>query len=330
MTVKAPVVSAWIQAKVAGLSKIAFVFPGQGSQKVGMGADLMREAPEVFDRYLDAAGRASGLDIRGLCLEGPIEKLTATEAAQPALFATSMAAAELAGQKGLEPDFVAGHSLGEYTAAVAAGALSTEAGMHLVALRGRLMAQIQSDRPGAMAAIMGLGPDQVQQLCSTVSSVGLVAPANLNTPSQIVCSGEVDAVLALIAAAERAGADRAVRLQVGAAFHSELMRPVQEQMADALAGVTWSEPQTALVANATGELAQTADSIREALVAQIVSPVLWVDCVRTLRREGCDTFIELGSGRTLSSLIRQIDREARTFAADSPGKLARFAERAGQ
>jgi [acyl-carrier-protein] S-malonyltransferase len=311
------------------LSKIAFVFPGQGSQKVGMGADLMREAPDVFDRYLDAAGTASGLDIRRLCLEGPIEELTATEAAQPALFATSLAAAELARQKGLAPDFVAGHSLGEYTAAVAAGALSTEDGMRLVALRGRLMAQIQSDRPGAMAAIMGLSLDQVQELCATVSSVGLVAPANLNTPSQIVCSGEVDAVLALIEVAERAGADRAVRLQVGAAFHSELMRPVQEQMAGALADASWNEPQTPLAANASGELKQTAEEIREALVAQIASPVRWVDCVGTLRRQGCDTFLELGSGRTLSALIRQIDREAQTFAADSPSKLARFAERAG-
>jgi [acyl-carrier-protein] S-malonyltransferase len=315
---------------VAELSKIAFVFPGQGSQKVGMGADLMREAPDVFDRYLAAAGSASGLDIRGLCLEGPIEELTATEAAQPALFATSLAVAELARQSGLAPDFVAGHSLGEYTAAVAAGALSTEDGMRLVALRGRLMAQIQSDRPGAMAAIMGLSPSQVQELCVTVSTVGPVQPANLNTPSQIVCSGEVDAVLALIEAAEEAGADRAVRLQVGAAFHSELMRPVQEQMARALAEVSWSEPLTPLVANASGEVKQTADSIREALVAQIASPVLWVDCVRTLRRHGCDTFLELGSGRTLSSLIRQIDREAQTFAADSPAKLARFAERTGR
>jgi [acyl-carrier-protein] S-malonyltransferase len=312
------------------LGKIAFVFPGQGSQKVGMGADLLKESPDVFDRYLDEAGRASGLDVRGLCLDGPIEELTATEVAQPALFATSLATADLARRRCLEPDFVAGHSLGEYTAAVISGALSTEDGMRVVALRGRLMAQVQADRPGAMAAIMGLSPDHVQALCDEVSAVGIVAPANLNTPSQVVCSGEVEAVLALIEAAERAGADRAVRLQVGAAFHSELMKPVQQKMADALAAVAWKDPQTPLVANASGEVRRTAEAIREALVAQIASPVLWIDCVRTLRREGCDTFLELGSGRTLSALIRQIDRAAQTFAADSPAKLERFAERAGR
>ena len=318
------------------MSKVAFVFPGQGSQKVGMGSELLELAPAVFDRYLDHADRASGLAIRRLCLEGPIEKLTATEVAQPALFATSLAIAHVAGERGLDPAFVAGHSLGEYTAAVASGALPLDDGMRLVALRGRLMAEIQSERPGAMAAIMGLSAGQVRDLCVEVSAAGLVAPANLNTPSQIVCSGEVDAVLALIDAAERAGADRAVRLQVGAAFHSELMRPVQRQMSEALATADWHDPRIPLVANADGEVKRTAEAISDALVAQIASPVLWIDCVHTLRKQGCDTFLELGSGRTLSGLIRQIDREApsgspaQTFAADSPAKLDRFAERGGR
>ena len=300
-----------------------------------MGSELLESAPDVFDRYLDHADRASGLAIRRLCLEGPIEELTATEVAQPALFATSLAIAHVACERGLDPAFVAGHSLGEYTAAVASGSLPLDDGMRLVALRGRLMAEIQSERPGAMAAIMGLSADQVDDLCAQVSAVGLVAPANLNTESQIVCSGEVDAVLALIDAAERAGADRAVRLQVGAAFHSELMRPVQHQMSQALAEADWKDPRTLLVANADGEVKQTAEAICDALVAQIARPVLWIDCVRTLRKQGCDTFLELGSGRTLSALIRQIDREApsdspaQTFAADAPAKLDRFAERGG-
>jgi [acyl-carrier-protein] S-malonyltransferase len=311
------------------VSKVAFVFPGQGSQKVGMGADLLKEAPAVFDRYLDAADAASGREVRKLCLEGPIEELTATEVAQPALFATSLAVTEVARARGLAPDFVAGHSLGEYSAAVVAGALTPEDGMRLVALRGRLMAEIQSKRPGAMAAVMGLDRARVQALCDEVAPAGLVAPANLNAPSQIVCSGEVDAVLALIQAAERAGAERAVRLQVGAAFHSALMKPVQEQMAQELARATWSNPATPLVANASGEVMRTARAVREALVDQIASPVLWTDCVQTLRREGCDVFLELGAGRTLSALIRQIDRGAQTFAADSPSKLERFVERAG-
>jgi [acyl-carrier-protein] S-malonyltransferase len=294
-----------------------------------MGADLLAAEPEVFDRYLGQASEASGLDIRRLCLEGPIEQLTATDAAQPALFATSLAVTEVARGRGLRADFVAGHSLGEYTAAVVAGALSVADGMGLVARRGRLMADVQAERPGAMAAIIGLSLERVGELCAEGSSLGTVAPANLNTASQIVCSGEVAAIMRLIELATKAGADKAVRLNVGAAFHSVLMEPVQRQMADAMADVQWHDPEIPLVGNATAAVKTTADEVREALIAQIASPVLWIDCVRTLRREGCEAFLELGAGRTLSGLIRQIDAEAETFAADSPKKLAKFAERAG-
>jgi [acyl-carrier-protein] S-malonyltransferase len=309
------------------LRKIGFVFPGQGSQKVGMGADLREAAPEVFDRYLDAADQASGLEISRLCLEGPLEQLTATEAAQPALFATSLAVAELARARGLGPDFVAGHSLGEYTAAVVAGALSVEAGMRLVAQRGRLMADIQSERPGAMAAIIGLSPARVEELCEQVSSAGIVSPANLNTPSQIACSGEERAVQALIELAEQAGAQRAIRLNVGAAFHSSLMEPVQRRMAELIDEVELHDPDPPLVANASGQVVRSAEATRDALIAQIASPVRWIECVRTLRSEGCEIFLELGAGRTLSGLIRQIDRASETFAADSPAKLDSFVQR---
>lgn len=309
------------------MTKTAFVFPGQGSQKVGMGADLLQAEPAIFDRYLAEADAASGLEIRKLCLEGPLEDLTATEAAQPALFATSLAVAEVARNEGLTADYVAGHSLGEYTAAVASGALSAEDGIKLVARRGRLMADIQSERPGAMAAIIGLDRDTVDGLCAEASTVGSVTPANINTPAQIVCSGEEAAVLKLIELAETAGADKAIRLKVGAAFHSVLMEPVQKAMAEAMADVQWNDPEIPLVGNASGKLRTTADEVREALIAQIASPVLWIDCVHTLRSEGCDLFLELGSGRTLSGLIRQIDGDAETFSADSPKKLAKFRER---
>jgi [acyl-carrier-protein] S-malonyltransferase len=309
------------------MGNIAFLFPGQGSQKVGMGSDVLEARPEVFDRYLTAADEASGLPVRQLCLEGPIEELTKTEVAQPALFATSLAVLELAREAGLRPDFVAGHSLGEYTAAVAAGALELEVGMKLVSQRGQLMAGIQSERPGAMAAVIGLPAEKVQELCDAASQEGSVAPANFNTPTQLIVSGEEAPVLKVVELAEQAGADKALRLQVGAAFHSELMEPVQQRLGETMEGLDWRDPEVPLVGNATGECKTSAGEVREALRAQIASPVLWVKCVETLVENGCDSFLELGSGRTLSGLVRQINSDVETFAADGPKKLGKFAER---
>lgn len=309
------------------MSKTAFLFPGQGSQRVGMGAEMLEARPDVFDRYLNAADEAAGLPVRKLCLEGPIEELTRTEVAQPALFAVSLAVLELARAEGLAADFVAGHSLGEYTAAVASGAISAEDGVELVSKRGRLMAEVQSSHPGAMAAIIGMPAERVGELCEQASAKGLVVPANLNTPTQIVCSGEEAAVVELVALAEAGGADKAVRLQVGAAFHSRLMEPVQAELGEAMEKLDWQDPAVPLVGNASGELRTTAAEVNEALVAQIASPVRWVDCVRTMVSHGCDTFLELGSGRVLGGLVRQIDSEVETFSADGPKKLSKFAER---
>lgn len=311
------------------MGKTTFLFPGQGSQKVGMGSDLLEARPDVYERYLEKADEASGLPIRQLSLEGPIEELTRTDVAQPALFALSLAMNELARENGLQPDFVAGHSLGEYTAAVASGALDPDDGIRLVSQRGRLMADIQNERPGAMAAIIGLPAEHVRELCDKASEAGAVAPANLNTPVQIVTSGEEAAVVKLLELAEAAGADKAIRLQVGAAFHSVLMEPVQQELGRAMEDIDWKDPETPLVGNATGEVKTTGAEVKEALVAQIASPVLWVKCVETLVGEGTDTFLELGSGRVLSGLVRQIDGEVETFAADSPKKLSKFAERTG-
>lgn len=172
------------------MGKVAFLYPGQGSQKVGMGSDLLAARPEVFDGHFARADEASGLSVRQLALEGPLEALTETDVAQPALFSFSLAMTDVAREHGLRPDFVAGHSLGEYTAAVASGAVPLESGMQLVSLRGRLMAGAQSERPGAMAAVIGLPAEQLEELCATASEAGSVSPANFNTPTQIVVSGE--------------------------------------------------------------------------------------------------------------------------------------------
>lgn len=308
------------------MGKIAFLYPGQGSQRVGMGAEIRQAHPELFERHLGAADAASGLPISRYCLEGPQERLTETQVAQPALFAVSLALTDHARQAGLRPDFVAGHSLGEYTAAVASGALSMADGTRLVCLRGRLMADIQSKRPGTMAAVIGLPADRLRALCAAASGDGVVTLANVNTPVQLVVSGEAAAVERVVELARGAGADRVVRLQVGAAFHSPLMEPVQQQLATTMAEVRWQDPEVPLAANASGSLLREAGAIHRALIAQITGTVQWVACVQTLVAAGCTTFLEIGPGRVLSGLVHQIAPEAATAAADAPKKIDAFVQ----
>src|SRR5215213_3955739 len=292
----------------------AFVYPGQGSQKVGMGAELLEHEGDLLAAYLRQAEAASGHPIRKICLEGPMEALTRTEVAQPALFCVSLAVTDAARARDLQPDYVAGHSLGEYTAACASGAVSVEDGIELVSLRGKLMGQIGDERPGAMAAVIGLGADDLERLCGEASDAGVVALANINSPTQIVVSGEEEGVGRLMELAVGAGATRVVRLQVAAAFHSELMKPVQEQMADAVREVAWSDPRVPVAVNSRGALVQDAQALQEALVEQIASPVRWVACVQALVTEGVETFLESGPGRVLGGLIRQIHPDANVFS----------------
>jgi [acyl-carrier-protein] S-malonyltransferase len=307
------------------MAALAFLYPGQGSQKVGMGAELISAEPELLEGYLAQAEAAAGLPIRRYMQEGPMDQLTRTDVAQPALFCVSLAVTHAARARGLYPDLVAGHSLGEYTAATGAGSLSVEDGIELVCLRGRLMAEIQNERPGAMAAVIGLGAEDLAALCEAAADGEALSLANINSPTQIVVSGEEPAVERLMEMATEAGAQRVVRLQVGAAFHSALMEPAQAKMREALAGVAVEDPSVPMAANARGELVRTGEEVRDALVAQIASPVRFVECVRALADAGATTFLELGPGRVLANLVRQIEPDADTFSADSPDRLAEFA-----
>lgn len=287
-----------------------------------MGADLAETDEKIFDHYLGMAEDASGLPIRKLCLEGPIEDLTRTDVVQPALFAVGIALTEVARGLGPGPDFVAGHSLGEYTAAAASGALCVEDGMRLVSERGRRMADVQTERPGAMAAIIGLPAETVGELCKRAAEAGVVGLANLNTPTQTVISGEEAGVTKAMELADEEGASKTIRLPVGGAFHSELMKPVQAALAETAGSLSFGDPTMPLVTNHSGKAVTSGAEVREALVAQIAAPVRWADCVRTLVEEGCDRAVELGPGKVLSGLVRKIDSGLQTVSGESRGALA--------
>ena len=313
---------------VVGQSRpsVAFLFPGQGSQAVGMGAGLRAADAALFDDWMHRAEAASGLPIARYALEGPATALMATEVAQPALFALSLAIAETAGSMGVRPSLVAGHSLGEYTAAVVAGALAADDGIRLVVERGRLMAAAQRCQPGAMGVVLGLPLDAVEAVCREARVHGIVAVANVNSPRQVVVSGVAPAVSAAVElAGVRGGVARL--LPVGGAFHSEMMATVQTRLGRLAATMTWRDAQVPLVSNSDGSLLTSAGAIRDALIGQVTRPVRWTDCMETMLALGCRHFLELGPGRVLTGLGRSYSREALLLAADAPEELVSFTER---
>lgn len=304
------------------MGKIAFVFPGQGAQAVGMGKDAYERfeaSREIFDR----ADKALGFSVSGLSFEGPDEELRQTANTQPALLTTSVALLEAFKQRGVKPDYVAGHSLGEYSALVAAGVLAFDDAVRLVRSRGLFMEQAVPGGQGAMAATLGAEREALEALCRDVSAtVGLVELANVNCPGQIVVSGTAAGVAAVAERGKEAGAKRVIPLDVSGPFHSSLMQPAADKLAGELAKVEFKDAAVPVVVNVDAKPVTDGNALRELLVKQVVSPVLWEDTVKFLLAEGVDTFVEIGSGTVLAGLIKKIDKSARVVSVNSAAAIA--------
>ena len=300
--------------------KLAFLFPGQGAQAVGMGKALADANPLASETFA-TADRVLGFGLSELCWNGPADDLKKSSNTQPALLTHSVAAWRLVEAAGVTPDFVAGHSLGEYSACVAAGALAFEDALVLTRRRGELMYEAGLARPGAMAAVLGLAAADVEAACAEAASAGVVRAANLNAPGQVVISGEPAAVDLACEKAKARGAKRAIKLEVSGAFHSPLMESASAGLNEALAKVTFRDARCPIVSNAWARPVQKAAEIRQALEAQLLASVRWEESMRLLRSEGVEGFVELGTGKVLRGLLRTIDSAATSWNVEDPDSL---------
>ena len=298
----------------------AFIFPGQGSQAVGMGR-AFSETSGAAKRVFEEANDALGFDLRRVMFEGPDAELALTANTQPAVLTASVAAAAACAERGLTPGLAAGHSLGEYSALVVAGALALADAVRVVRRRGELMQAAVPVGTGAMAAIMGVAAGVVEQVCADAAQGQVVEIANVNSELQIVIAGHRTAVERAVALAKERGGRKSVLLPVSAPFHCALMAPAAEGLAAALAGVRVSDPAIPVVRNVDGSVTRRAADVVPLLLRQVASPVRWTDCVQRLAAEGASAFVEVGPGRVLSGLVKRIVEDARTAAVEDPAGL---------
>src|SRR6202041_207209 len=318
-------------------SKIAFIFPGQGSQTVGMGKELFDKCP-IARQTFEEADDALGYKLSQVCFEGPAEQLRLTEITQPAILTLSIAALRVLEGCVPKPSFVAGHSLGEYSAHVAAGTLTFADAVRTVRSRGQYMQQAVPPGVGAMAAILGLSADLIQTICSQVSddltplpntteaktfspNSAVVSPANLNSPDQTVISGAAAAVERAADLCKQAGAKRTVMLQVSAPFHCALMQPAQDALAADLATINFNNPAFPVACNVDARLLTRRAEVPDCLIRQVTGPVRWVECIQLLIAQGATHFIEVGPGKVLSGLMRQIDRNQKALNVEDSASL---------
>ena len=307
-------------------SNLAFVFPGQGSQSLGMLADLAELHPGIRETFAEAS-EGAGVDLWALSPGGPEEMLNRTDFTQPALLAAGVAVWRLwQAQGGAAPALLAGHSLGEYTALVAAGALSLQQGAHLVRIRGQLMQEATPAGVGAMAAVLGAEDAVVKEVCEQASGSQVVVPANFNSPGQIVIGGDAEAVDRALALLAEKGVRKAVKLAVSVPSHTPLMRDAANRLAETMAGLDWQQPSIPVVQNVDASIHDGVDAIRQALVQQLYLPVQWTGCVQTLAGRGITRLAECGPGKVLTGLVKRIDKSLEARALAAPADFAAACE----